>query len=77
MTDLLTNGDIGDVMSDSDSDDGGGLGLGGILWGNIGEGHELEVDYLDKVRLCRTSWSSFAHLTVVGLQWLAAVVTWL
>lgn len=37
-------------MSDSDSDDGG-PGLEGILWGNLGEGDRLEVDYLDEVRL--------------------------
>eukprot|EP00775_Hariotina_reticulata_P011320 gene11320-11470_t len=35
-------------MSDSDSEGGGHLGLGGILWGNLGEGDELDVDYLDK-----------------------------
>lgn len=37
-------------MSDSDNEDDGGLGLGGILWGNLGEGDQLEVDYLDQVR---------------------------
>jgi len=36
-------------MSDSDSEGGERLGLEGILWGNLGEGDELEVDYLDKV----------------------------
>lgn len=41
-------------MSDSDSDGEGGLGLDGFLWGNIGEGDQLEVDYLDQVNsLCR------------------------
>lgn len=36
-------------MSDSENDDGGGL-LGGILWGNLGDNDQLEVDYLDQVR---------------------------
>lgn len=35
-------------MSDSDSD--GGPGLEGILWGNLGEGDTLELDYMPKVR---------------------------
>jgi hypothetical protein len=36
-------------MSDSDNEDVAGLGLGGILWGNLGEDDQLEVDYLDQV----------------------------
>ncbi len=41
-------------MSGSDSE-GSGLGLGGILWGNLGEGDTLEVDYLDQVRRLQPS----------------------
>lgn len=36
-------------MSDSDNDDG--PGLQGILWGNLGEGDRLELDYMPQVCL--------------------------
>lgn len=34
-------------MSDSDSD--GGPGLEDFMWGNLGEGDRLEVDYMPQV----------------------------
>jgi hypothetical protein len=34
-------------MSDSDNDDG--PGLQGILWGNLGEGDRLDLDYMPQV----------------------------
>lgn len=47
-------------MSDSEDEDGGGLGLEAILWGNIGENDEVEADYLDKVSV-----QEWAHCIVL------------
>jgi hypothetical protein len=51
-------------MSDSDNEDVEGLGLGGILWGNLGEDDQLEVDYLDQV----TWWLPVQYFTTTCIQ---------
>jgi hypothetical protein len=54
-------------MSDSENEDGGGLGLGGILWGNLGEDDQVEVDYLDQVT-CWVLHCNASHYTRVQEQ---------